>query len=186
MALCALIVGVAIIKAQSHNPILPPVGKDPTLSTYGNTDSGFWCAGQANIAYSTFLTSANTPYFELDFVGGYRLSQYLKPGIGIGGRYYSSNGNVRVRKLAWSMPLFVNLRGNIVDETYRDVVPYYSVDLGGVIRDGFMWRPSIGLRVGQKRSAFTAAVTYTLQTLKYRSGKDKAASFVGVTLGYEY
>jgi len=165
---------------------LLPVGKDPSLTDYSVAESGFWCAGQIYGAYSTIISSPNSPYGEIDFIGGYRFNKYLRVGIGLAGRYYFNNDEVRKSDMKWAMPLYLNIRGNIIDDTYRTVTPYYSMDLGATIRDGFMMRPTIGIRVGQERSAFLLGLTYTGQSLKYRKGNQKFVSFVGLTLGFEY
>ena len=78
------------------------------------------------------------------------------------------------------------MSGNFIDDEFRTVTPYWSMDMGGAIKDGFMWRPTIGIRVGQSRSAFLLGVTYTGQNLKYKTGKDRYVSAVGLTLGYEF
>lgn len=174
------------MNAQNKDIKMPPIGDDVTLTDYSDSESGFWCAGQLSGSYSTNLTKSNSPYGEFDFVGGYRHNSYLKIGLGLGGRYYFNNDKIRKSDIAWSMPIYLNVRGNIIDDTYRTVAPYYSIDLGGVIRDGFMLRPSIGMRVGQPRSAFLIGLTYTGQSLKYITGKQRFTSFVGVTVGYEY
>lgn len=184
--LASVFVGVASMSAQSHNPKLPPVGTDPSLSDYSVSGTGFWAAAQLSGAYSAFLGKHNTPITELDAVVGYRFNQWLRVGVGIGARYYIENSRLRDNSVKWSMPLYLNVRGNILDDTYRTVVPYYSVDLGGAVRDGFMARPTIGLRIGQPRSSFLVGVTYTAQKLRYVTGSNRFVSFVGLTLGYEY
>lgn len=175
------------VSAQEEREInLPPVGKDNDLTRYSDNQTGFWMAAQAEAGYSLFLNKANRPYTEINVTGGYRFNEFLRVGVGFGGRYYIDGHRIRHDRHDWSIPLFFNVRGNIIPGGYRDVVPYYSVDLGGAIRDGFLWRPTIGIRVGQPRSAFLAGLTYTGQTLKYVNGKNRYASFLGITLGYEY
>lgn len=174
-------------EAQSDSGItLPPVGNAGNLDDYGDRNTGFWIAGQINAAYSLYLKDSNRPYTEIDVTGGYRFNEYLKAGVGFGGRYYIDGSRLRHDDIDWSFPLYVNIRGNIIHDGYNTVVPYYSVDMGGAIRDGFFWRPTIGIRVGQPRSAFLLGLTYTGQSLKDVSGGRRYASFLGLTLGYEY
>lgn len=180
------IAGFSALTAQNHNPKLPPVGKDPSLTNYSTNQTGFWAAAQLSGAYSAFLGKHNTPAVELDAVGGYRFSQWLRVGVGIGARYYIENSKLRSNKVKWAMPLYVNARGNFMDDTYRTVVPYWSFDLGGTVRDSYMIRPTLGLRIGQARSAFLVGVTYTAQRMKYVVGDNRTVSMVGLTLGYEY
>lgn len=183
-----LIAALSLVSApaQTRTPKLPPVGDDKSLSDMSQKDKGFWCAGQLSGGYSTLLSSTNVPFTELDFVGGYRFSQYLKVGIGLGGRYYFNNNDLRKTNTKLSMPIFVNVRGNFYDDTYHTVTPYYSMDLGETIGDGFMMRPTIGIRVGQSRSAFIAGVTYTGQVLRKWNDKRRFVSLMGITLGYEF
>lgn len=77
---------------------------------------------------------------------------------------------------------------------YRNVTPYYSVDCGATLRDGFLIRPAVGLRIGRERSAFLVGIGYTGQNLKTtRCDADEAigsgrrfVSFVNLHLGYEF
>ncbi len=167
-------------------PKLPAVGTDPDLRDMADSDRGFWFSAQLSGAYTLFLSHHCSPWTELDLAGGYRFSQYLKVGIGVGGRYYIENSKLRDSSIKWSFPIYATVRGNFLPDTYRTVTPYYSVDLGGAIRDGFMWRPTFGIRVGQTRSAFLVGVSYTGQSLRYWTGKDKYVSSLGITVGYEF
>lgn len=175
-----------LVKGQNHNPKLPPISKDITLNDYASSHQGFWGAVQLSGASSVILEASNSPMSEIDIVGGYRFSSYFKIGLGLGGRYYFNNTNIRSKSFHMSLPLYLNVRGNFINDEYRTVVPYYSADLGAAIGDGVMWRPTLGIRIGQDRSAFLMGISYLGQSLKYRNGKDKYVSFIGLTLGYEY
>lgn len=177
---------VEVNRISPDEPVQPAITRDRALGDMNDNDTGFWMSAQINGSYSVFLSSRCAPWTEFDVVGGYRFSQYLKVGIGIGGRYYFDNSRLRSKNEEWSFPIFATVRGNFITDAYRDVTPYYSVDLGGAIQDGFMWRPTVGLRIGQSRSAFLVGITYTGQSLKYVTGKDRYVSGLGITLGYEY
>ncbi len=87
------------------------------------------------------------------------------------------------------MPLYATLRGNIIPSEYRNIVPYYSFDMGASIRDGFMVRPGIGIRVGQNRNAFLINLSYLGQNIiatEYNQRKNKFTSFVMLKVGYEF
>lgn len=155
-------------------------------SDYTSYDRGFWIAGEFRPSYTLNISSSNSPVVELDVNGGYRFNEYVRIGVGFGGRYYIKSTNVRSGNISWSFPIYSNIRGNFIPTGYRDVVPYYSLDLGGTIRDGFMWRPTVGIRIGQKRSAFLLGLTYTGQSLINRNEKRSYCSMLGLTLGYEY
>lgn len=167
-------------------PVNPEVKKDPALTDYADFDKGFWCRATLSGAYTLFMSANNVPLTELDLACGYRFNQYLKAGIGIGFRYYINNRDIRSDRHKWGFPIYATVSGNIIGEAYRSVVPYYTLDLGGTIRDGFMWRPTFGIRIGQPRSAFLLGITYTGQTLEYKTGKNRYCSALGLTIGYEF
>lgn len=173
-------------KITSKAPKMPKVGVDPDLNDYSETDKGFWYGVQLGLGYTVISKNHNAPWHDLDFVGGYRFNQFLKVGAGFGWRFYYQNSNLRHKRMTSSFPLYATVRGNIVRDTYRTVVPYYSFDIGGAICDGVMWRPSFGIRVGQSRSAFLLSVTYTGQSLQYFNKEQKYVSSLGLTVGYEF
>lgn len=177
---------VEVNRISPVEPVQPAVKEDRAIRDMTDNDTGFWMSAQVNGSYSVFISDKCTPWTELDVVGGYRFNQYLKVGVGFGGRYYFENDRLRSNNVKWSFPVFATVRGNFVPDDYRSVTPYYSLDLGAAIRDGFMWRPTVGLRIGQSRSAFLVGITYTGQSLKYKTGKDRYISGVGLTLGYEF
>lgn len=174
-------------------------GKKPTIPSeynpgdyvdYTEFEKGFWCAVELVGAYSCHIENDNGALTELDIVGGYRFNEYLRIGLGLGARYYIENEKIRYSDIKWSFPIFANVRGNIIPSEHRTIVPFYSVDLGGTVRDGFMIRPTIGVRFGDPRSAFTVGITYLGQTLKAPkeagSYSRDYTSFVGIKLGYEF
>lgn len=177
---------IQVRKISGKQEYLPEVSSDPDLRDYTKDTTGFWIAGEITAAYSCFLSHGNRPMIEGDIVGGWRFNEYLRAGLGIGFRGYPGNDHIRYHHFAGSFPIFANARGNVYKTGYHTVVPFWSASIGGAIRDGFMMRPAFGIRVGQDRAAFTAALSYTGQSLKYKNGKTKFCSFLGITLGYEY
>lgn len=173
---------------------LPDVDTRYEQKEYTENNTGFWAAVEASGAYSCRLFNSNFSLAEVSAVFGYRFNDYLRLGIGIGGRYYFDNSKVRHTSSEWAFPLFANVRGNFLPTQYRNVVPYYSMDLGGTIRDGMMVRPTLGLRFGQSRSAFLLGVGYLGQDLKsftfnekgQKESKRKFVSFVTLKVGYEF
>lgn len=167
--------------------------KDAAKSTasytdYGDMDSGFWFSTEIGEALSCNIKGGNYTFTELDAIGGYRFNEFLRLGIGIGARYYNNNGH-RFSSISWGMPIYGTVRGNIIPGEYRNVVPYYSVDMGASIRDGFMFRPGIGMRIGQKRNAFIASLSYLGQNIistENNARKNKFTSFVMLRIGYEF
>lgn len=171
---------------------LPEVGStESTQKDYTENQTGFWMAAEASAAYSCRLFNSNFGYTELDVVLGYRFNEYIRVGVGFGGRCYFDNNKVRTSASEWAFPLFANFRGNFMPTQYRSVVPYYSLDIGGTARDGFLIRPTVGLRVGRERSAFLVGLGYVgqdLTTYSRDSFRDtrKFVSFITLKLGYEF
>lgn len=173
---------------------LPEVKRSHTQQVYSDYDRGFWIAAEGTGAYSCRLNHKNFGFGEITATAGYRFNEYVRVGLGFGGRYYIGNDRVRYYKEAWGFPLFANVRGNIIPTDTRDVVPYYSFDIGGTIRDGFMMRPTIGLRIGQKRSAMLIGLSYIGQYTKcvdfdaagVRVPKGSFLNYVALRIGYEY
>ena len=128
----------------------------------------------------------NVAMVGASFACGYRFNQYAKVGAGLGVLYYPNSSNVRDTKKHLAMPLFLNVHGNILSEEIRRTVPYWSLNIGGSIPDGFFLTPSVGLRIGEKRNAFLISIGYTLRHLK--SYPECVSYYSGALLkfGYEF
>lgn len=159
---------------------------------YSTYSSGFFFAIEGNGGYSLNLSGNNIGFGEVDFVGGYRVNEFFRIGAGFGPRYYFGPERARLNVARWGMPLYLNIRGNFIPSEYRDCVPYYSIDCGTSFPDGIMFRPTIGVRIGEPRSAFLLGVSYTGQQLKNadldKDGKlkHKFTSFLSIKIGYEF
>lgn len=180
-----------IRKISRKAPDVPAVGNDANLTRVRDMESGFWFALEAGAGSSARLHHTNRLYGELDFTFGYRVNQYARLGIGAGYRYYFNQvPGFRASDVSWSIPLFFNIRGNLLGQAYRSIAPYYSLDLGGAFKDGLMVRPAVGLRFGSQRSSFLVSVNYTAQQIPEFSDSNernrKVRSFVGLKLGYEF
>lgn len=188
--------GFTLTASAQENQVtrLPEVKGTSLQHVYSEDNTGFWMAAEAVGGYSCRLYHSNFALAEIDVTAGYRFNEYLRVGLGFGGRYYFDNAKVRYNSSEWAFPLYANVRGNFMSTEYRTTVPYYSFDLGGTILDGFMMRPTVGLRIGQQRSAFLIGLTYTGQSLKGFSynefgGRDphnRFVSFISLKLGYEF
>lgn len=176
---------------------LPEIGKAVEDIEYASNLSGFWFAAEISGSYSVlFNKDNNCPFAEFDVIAGYRFNDYLRVGAGFGGRY-EFDDNLRYDDIPWGFPIYLDVRGNFIPQTYRNVVPYWSMDIGGTIRDGFMLRPSIGIRVGRQRSAFLLALGYTGQYMKIQKmihtplrseniGANRFVSLLSLRIGYEF
>lgn len=157
-------------------------------------DNGFWWSAELSAAYSCRILHSNFGFAELDATAGYRFNEFARLGFGIGARCYFDNNKVRYNKDSWGFPIYVNVRGNLISTAQRDFVPYYSVDMGGTVRDGFLMRPTIGVRIGQNRSAMLVGLSYVGQHLKsfdYNNAgqlikKGRFVSFISLRVGYEF
>ncbi|MDD6281174.1 MAG: hypothetical protein PUA76_05735 [Bacteroidales bacterium] len=195
--LLSAIAAISVIAcAAQENQLnrLPEIGSANEVKDYSQSNTGFWIAAEASGAYSCRLFHSNFSLAEVDAVFGYRFNDYLRVGLGVGARYYFDNDKVRYTRSEWAFPLYFNMRGNFMPAFYRNLVPYWSVDVGGTIRDGLLVRPTLGLRIGRQRSAFLLGLGYMGQDMKTFAlddkgrwyGKSKFVSFVTLKLGYEF
>ncbi len=185
------------------------LGKDPVVPTapagssasayrdYSLVNTGFWWGADLSGGISLREHVRNISFVELDAVAGYRFNEFIRIGAGIGIRdYIGRQYEVRARNTHLSYPIFATARGNIIVNDYRTVVPYWSVDCGAAIQDGFMFRPTLGVRIGsEKRHSFILGLSYLNQRLlvgRYttdanaKKDKFKNISFLSLRLGYEF
>lgn len=153
---------------------------------YTEQSTGFFCVAQLTSAYTLNSNIDKFGFSSIEAIGGYRFSDYFRAGIGLGARYYYNEGDIRHMNHHLGMPLFLDLRGNFIPNAYRDVVPFWSLDLGTTFPDGLMVRPSIGIRVGQPRSAFIVSLGYIGQKIRTCTDNDNFASGITLNLGYEF
>lgn len=182
--------------AEAGRTVKMPTESAKPLKDYGSASAGFWNAVELQGGYSVNHGHSNIGLTELDYVAGYRVNEFFRFGAGVGARFYPKSTDLRDTSWKWSFPIFVNVRGNIISrEQYRTVVPYYSLDAGAAIRDGFMVRPTIGLRIGDfERSAFLVGISYLAQNVRIakidsdgRRSRDKyLSSFITLKIGYEF
>lgn len=169
-------------------PTTTQKNKVVSYKDYAELNTGFWFSAEIGEALSCNITGGNYTFTELDVVAGYRINEFARLGLGIGVRHYNNN-NYRLSRIVWGMPLYATLRGNIIPSEYRNLVPYYSFDIGSSIRDGFMVRPGIGIRIGQNRNAFLVNLSYLGQNIISKENNQRKnifTSFVMLRLGYEF
>ncbi len=149
-------------------------------------DNGYWCAFEAGGGSTVMDNMKNVAMVAASFTNGYRFNQYLKVGAGIGVLYYPNNKNVRNSNNHFSIPVFLNVRGNILADDTRRTVPFWSANVGTSVADGFFFTPAFGLRIGEKRSAFLVSIAYTLRRLDSYPENVKDYSGALLKLGYEF
>ncbi len=159
-----ILMSASSLSAQSDKEIVLP--QKPHRAKYVDhtqSETGFWCAAEAEAGSTVMLNHANMQAAQLTYTGGYRFNEYIKVGVGFGAKYYFNN-NARRRGNANSctFPLFFNARGNFLSQADRSMVPYWSVSVGHVFKDGFVFSPSVGLRFGEQRSSWLLGISYSL------------------------
>lgn len=196
ISILALFSVVSAAQAQENTVNrIPSTGSNDAVKDYSAAGSGFWIAAELSGGASLRLNHSNVSFGELDVTGGYRFNSYLKVGVGFGGRCFINNDRLRFSSVPWDFPVYVNVRGSFIDDTYRTCVPYYSFDLGAAVRDGFMVRPTVGVRFGQPRNAFLLGLSYIGQVVKGYDDdmtpglvveKSRFVSMLALRLGYEF
>ena len=160
--------------------------KETNYRDYTSQEQGFWYAVEAEGGSSIMEHKTNMQYVNLTFTGGYRINEYLRVGAGFGGRMYVNNASVRNSNSKFGIPIFANVRGNIISAKDRDGVPFWSVNVGGITNDGAFFSPTIGYSFGGLRNNFQVGVSYTLSNLKDNTGVRQNYSYFGLKLGYEF
>lgn len=160
--------------------------KETNYRDYTSQEQGFWYAVEAEGGSSIMEHKTNMQYVNLTFTGGYRINEYLRVGAGFGGRMYVNNASVRNSNSKFGIPIFANVRGNIISAKDRDGVPFWSVNVGGITNDGAFFSPTIGYSFGGLRNNFQVGVSYTLSNLKDNIGVRQNYSYFGLKLGYEF
>ena len=72
--------------AQYRDVKLPEQPKQKGYRDYSTEDAGFWFAVEAEGGSSIMEHKKNMQYTNLLVTGGYRLNEYLRAGVGFGGR----------------------------------------------------------------------------------------------------
>ena len=181
---------------------LPERPNRPRYVDHSETTSGFWCAVEANVGSSILFKDGvdDAQRAGLSFIGGYMVNEYLKIGLGLGGyNYYKNNEQLRSTSIEWTMPIYLDLRGNMTSQESRNFLPYWSVDIGGAVRDGFFFSPTVGMKFGEIRDSWLIGISYNLQQIKnwtvldvnaHRTPHGKTTpetvSFVSIKVGYEF
>ena len=81
-----LVIGSLSVNAQYRDVTLPEKPHQTEYKDYYNTESGFWCAFEAEGGSSIMATKKNMQYVGISFSGGYRINEFLRFGAGLGGR----------------------------------------------------------------------------------------------------
>ncbi len=159
----------------------------------------------AELSAGATIESGLRPAIPLQFsvVNGVRLSEFFQVGLGIGVRYYASNGNVRYYEQTsgdgvlvkehspWAFPIYADLRGNFVSHDGRNLVPYWSLDAGYTLGDkNFYFSPTVGVSIGGMRNDVLVGVFYMGQFLKDpfgpRLSEHSLLDGLGLKVGFQF
>ena len=174
-----MIIGLALMLvpsfAQNHTDYkLPDEPKRGKYIDFPSLDKGFWFAVQATPAIG--LGRAGGFWASADFIAGYRTGEFLKVGVGVSPRFDGIAG--------FALPLYLDLRGNIISQESRMAVPYWNVDAGWTFfENGIYVSPTVGVRVGMPRNNLIAGLTYIFQHASIPYGNFSA---IGLRVGYEF
>lgn len=177
----------------SGSVVKPEDGKRPKYVDYSSQEKGWWCA--AGLYGGYVLDSNNQPGFgflEVDFVNGYRFNEFIRIGIGLGARYYMGIATEDQRKPInnpWSFPIYLDLRGSMISQYSRNYAPYWQMDLGYAINDGFFVSPTIGMRFGGRRSNVLVGINYLGQMMNRNVGGEAKSAFTSaicLRVSYEF
>lgn len=153
--------------------------KDITLQ-----EKGVWFAVEAGAGSTAESGMKNAQIATATFTGGYRFSEYLKVGAGVGGGYYFNNSDIRSASDRVNIPVYAHVRGNMMTQQYQTAVPYWAFSVGARFKDGAFFSPAVGFRFGEHRSSFIMSVKYEYGEIKLMDGKKWCSSF-HLSFGYE-
>ena len=185
-----------------------PATRKSRYHDYTDYTRGFW--GAAEFSFGASLNRAeylgSVVPLEVSVTGGYRLSEFLQLGVGLGIRLYINNQQARryvneygdTSNRPWAFPVYLNARGLFYSGQSRTVVPYWSASLGYTINDGFMFSPTVGIRIGSlTRHHVLVGLGYTAQGSRLKQPGDdpenkvfpykrKCLSLLQFKLGYQF
>lgn len=171
--------------AQYRQVNLPEKPNKPVYKDLTTENNGFWCAFETEAGSSIMEFKPNMQYVGLTATGGYRICEYLRLGVGFGGRMYVHNSDVRNTRSKFSIPIYANARGNLISAYDRDGVPFWSINIGGITKEGLYLNPTIGYSFGGLRNNFYVGLSYTLSNFKDSTKQNQTYSFLGLKIGYE-
>ncbi len=172
--------------AQYRDVKLPEKPQQTKYTDYEHKETGFWFAVESEVGSSVMQDTPNMQYVNLLFTGGYRFSEFLRVGAGLGGRYYFKHADFRNTDNEIGIPIYANVRGNFISAYDRDGVPFWSINVGGVTYEGVFASPMIGYSFGGLRNNFQIGLTYTISNFKDYAKENRVYSYFGVKLGYEF
>ena len=182
---CALLCMTAYAQ-ENQVTRLPEKPNRTAYKDYTQSQGGYWFSVEGFGGTMADPNEKNIQYIGADFVNGYRFSEFLRAGVGVGMKYYFGSDKVRTSSVSWGFPLYIDLRGNIISQNDREAVPFWSVETGTEIRSGFFFSPLIGLKIGEQRSSFTVGISYTYFKMDTWAKDGDSRNMVSLKVGYEF
>lgn len=179
------IVGLPAL-AQHREVKLPEKPQNTGYRDYQTEEQGFWFSFEADGGSTIMEHRRNMQYVDATFTGGYRLNEFLRAGVGFGGRMYVNNADVRQNNSKFGVPVFVSARGNFISAADRDGVPFWAVRIGDIVKEGVYFSPAVGYSFGGERNNFQISLAYVLTNPKISDGSRQITSSFGLRLGYEF
>ncbi|MBR5905752.1 MAG: hypothetical protein IKZ51_04780 [Bacteroidales bacterium] len=164
--------------------------KDFKYDDFESLDKGFWFALQASGSPAFCGNSSQAFYGQVDFITGYRVSEFFKFGIGFSPRMvftyskYSMGFPPGWLSKDLDILAYLDLRGNFASQRTRKAVPYWNIDLGYKPLYGAFASPTLGYRFGGPRKNFLVGVTYTYQHIF--GELNLPVHSAGLKLGFEF
>lgn len=179
---------LSLTVAAQENQVtrMPEKPNRTSYKVYTQQEKGYWFSVEGLVGTMADPNEKKVQFVGGDFVNGYRFSEFLRAGVGIGMKYYIDSDKVRTSSLSWGFPLYANVRGNIISQNDRAAVPFYSVEVGTEIRNGFFFSPLIGLKIGEQRNSFTVGVSYTYIKMDTWRKDGDGRNLVTLKFGYEF
>lgn len=153
--------------------------------------SGYFFAAELGFGSSVGEDGGQIAPIGFSVVNGFRFSEFLSAGVGIGVRSYVGGANKNIRTVNSDrtvFPIYFDLRGNFVSHKSRNLVPYWSMDVGYTLVDkDIFFSPTVGLSIGGNRNNFIVGITYMGQFIE-RPNKDSkdVLDMLGLKVGFQF
>lgn len=186
----SLVISLVSVYSQERNIILPEKPTRAKFIDYSVKNTGWWIAAQLSGALATTSNNSKAGAYQVDIINGYRFSEFLKVGIGFSPRIYSSSvefprSDGKMIFGVYSLPIYADVRGNIISQEDRMFSFYWSADMGYTVNEGLFFSPGVGLRLGGIRHDMLLGLFYSLQEHRAEAYKGVLHMF-GVRIGYEF
>jgi len=181
-----IIVSIFTLTATAQDVRLPQKPKTTNYTDHSLMNTGFWCSVELETGSSVMFNKKNLQVCGVSYIGGFRFNEFLRAGVGFGGRYYFNNNECRNTDNKWTFPIFINIRGNIISQEARTAVPYWSMSIGSAVRDGFFVSPTIGYRFGELRDSWLIGLSYSYNVMNLPKERGTGYNSLLLRVGYEF